>query len=75
MNAQDLKIEKLNLITWIAQLQDSTLIEKLKNFRAKNDNSIEVSDWEKQTVRDRIKNTKAEDYVSWEDIERQIKFD
>ena len=75
MNTQDLKIEKLNLITWIAQLQDSTIIEKLKKFRAKNDNSTEVSDWEKQLVRDRIKNTKAEDYISWEDIEKQIKFD
>ena len=75
MNTQDLLLEKLNLITWITQLQDSDIIEKLKNFRTKNDSSIEVSDWEKQTVRDRIKNTKAEDYVSWEDIEKQIKFD
>lgn len=75
MNTQDLLIEKLNLITWITQLQDSSLIEKLKSLRAKNDSSTEVSDWEKQMVRDRIKNTKAEDYVSWEDIEKQIKFD
>lgn len=33
MTLEETKIEKLNLITWIAQLQDEFLLEKLKAFK------------------------------------------
>ena len=76
MNSQDIQAEKLDLITWITQLQDISLIEKLKKLRAKNDTAdFTVPEWQKNIVRDRIKNTKPEDSLSWEDVEKQVKFD
>lgn len=36
---------------------------------------VEAYEWQKKIVRERIKNTNLDDYVSWNDIEKQIKFD
>lgn len=76
MNAKDMQAEKLDLITWISQLQDISLIEQLKKIRIKNDTGdFPIPEWQKKIVRERIKTTKNEDYSSWEEIETQIKFD
>lgn len=76
MNAKDMQAEKLDLITWISQLQDISLIEQLKKIRVKNDTAdFPIPEWQKKIVRERIKTTKNEDYSSWEEIENQIKFD
>lgn len=76
MNAKDMQAEKLDLITWISQLQDISLIEQLKKIRVKNDTTdFPIPEWQKKIVRERIKTTKNEDYSSWEEIENQIKFD
>lgn len=76
MNAKDMQAEKLDLITWISQLQDVSLIEQLKKIRIKNDTAdFPIPEWQKKIVRERIKTTKNEDYSSWEEIENQIKFD
>jgi len=76
MNAKDMQAEKLDLITWISQLQDISLIEQLKKIRIKNDTAdFPIPEWQKKIVRERIKTTKNEDYSSWEEIENQIKFD
>ena len=76
MNTQDLQAEKLDLISWITQLQDISLIEKLKKIRKKSDTSdFTVPEWQKNIVRERIKNTKEQDYLSWEEVEKQFKFD
>ncbi len=34
-----------------------------------------IPEWQKQEVRRRIKNTKPENYLSWEEVEQQLKFD
>ena len=76
MKAQDIQTEKLDLITWITQLQDISLIEELKKIRAKNATAdFIIPEWQKKIVRDRIKNTKQEDYLSWDEVEKQIKLD
>ena len=76
MKAQDIPTEKQSLITWITQLQDITVIEELKEIRLKNDTADPIiPEWQRQLVRDRIKNTKPEDYKSWEEIEQQLKLD
>ena len=74
MSTNDIHLEKLDLISWISQLQDISLIEKLKKLRTKNEN-IEIPEWQKDVVRERIKNTKQEDYLSWDSLENQIKVD
>jgi hypothetical protein len=47
------------------------LIKRL-GFEALQDN---IPEEHKKIVRDRIKNTNTQDYVSWESIENQITFD
>lgn len=34
-----------------------------------------IPGWQKELVRERIQNTKSEDYLSWEEVEQKIKFD
>ena len=72
MDTYDLKAEKLDLINWIAQLQDASLIEKLKSLRSKVNSDI--PNQEQKIVQERIANTKKEEYLSWEDVEKQLKF-
>ena len=69
MSTKDLKADKLNLIAWILKLQDVSLIEKLKSIQHEN---IEIPEAHKNLVRDRIKNTSPEDYLTWEEIEAKL---
>ncbi|MBI9037480.1 MAG: addiction module protein [Bacteroidales bacterium] len=52
MNIQDIQTDKLSLITWITQLQDISLIRKLKNLQADN---IDIPQWQKEEVNKRLK--------------------
>jgi hypothetical protein len=36
---------------------------------------MDVPQWQQDLVNKRIKNTKEEDYVSWDEVEKNIKFD
>lgn len=69
MNINDLQADKLNLIAWILKLQDISLIQKLKNIQEDN---IEIPEAHKNLVRDRIKNTNPEDYLTWEELETKL---
>jgi hypothetical protein len=37
--------------------------------------NMDVPQWQQDLVNERIKNTKEEDYVSWDEVEKNIKFD
>lgn len=56
MNTQDIQTDKLNLITWITQLQDVSLIEKLNKMRATTTDEADfiVPEWHKKIVRQRM---------------------
>ena len=69
MSTKDLQGDKLNLIAWILKLQDVSLIEKLKSIQ--NDN-IEIPEAHKNLVRERIKNTNPDEYLTWEEIEEKL---
>ena len=69
MSTKDLQGDKLNLIAWILKLQDVSLIEKLKSIQ--NDN-IEIPGAHKNLVRERIKNTNPDEYLTWEEIEEKL---
>ena len=69
MTTQEIQAEKLSLINWISQLQDISLINKLK--RIKEDN-IEVYQWQKDIVRERIENSVAEDYIPWKEAKDSL---
>jgi len=34
-----------------------------------------VPEWQKKIVRERIKNTKPEEYLSWKEVEQKLKLD
>lgn len=73
MNTENIQSEKLELINWISQLQDVSLIEKLKKLYLKN--KAEVPQWQQDIIMARLKDTKEEDYISLEELKNQIKFD
>ncbi len=67
MNTQTIEKQKLHLIMWISQLQDISLIEKLKEFQEDN---FEIPQWHKDIVRERI--IKSEDntdrLLNWDTV-------
>ena len=34
-----------------------------------------VPEWQKEIVRERVKNTRPDEYLSWEEVRQQLKFD
>ncbi|MBL4652165.1 MAG: hypothetical protein JKY53_04765 [Flavobacteriales bacterium] len=78
MTTQDLKAEKLDLIAWIAQVQDVSLIEKLKQFRGKNSSeSLVIPEWQKEIVRERVEKSKnnPDILLEWEEVKNDFNFD
>lgn len=55
MSAFNLEQEKLSLITWIAELQDSKLIQKLKDLQIKNN---DIPQWQKDELDKRMEDYK-----------------
>ena len=55
MDIQDIQAHKLDLINWISQLQDVSLIEKLKHFQ---EDEFELYKWQKDILDKRLKDYK-----------------
>jgi len=71
MSTQQLEHEKLSLITWIAELQDSKLIQKLKEFQTKNN---DIPQWQKDELDKRmeaIENGTME-LLDWVDVKKDL---
>ena len=43
MNTQKLQNDKLNLIQWITQIQDHTLIEKIKSLMSTSNDNLQLT--------------------------------
>ena len=70
MSTQDLHFEKVSLINWITRLQDSATIAKLKKIQSAEDSAdIDVPEWHKEIVRERIASTPKEDYISFDELD------
>jgi len=54
-------------------------IQEWNNLKSKYEGIEEdadvVPEWQKEIVRERIKNTKPEEYLSWDEIRQQLKLD
>lgn len=70
MNSQSLQNEKLNLISWISQMEDENLIHRLKTIREEN---ISIPKKQMEEVLRRIENTKPEEYKTWEEVKSELK--
>lgn len=51
MNTQQLQTEKLNIINWITQIQDYSLVEKIKALMSSTDKPYTLTD-EQQKILD-----------------------
>jgi hypothetical protein len=50
MKTETINLEKFELINWIAQLQDISLIMELKKLKAKSIPSVELSEFEQRII-------------------------
>ena len=69
MNLQEIQSDKLSLITWISQMQDITLINKLKDIQVEN---MDVPQWHKDIVLERMRTSQPEDYIPWENAKKEL---
>lgn len=72
-------MKQVHLTINVSDSKVNQLIELLtKNFGAVKVTELEedivVPEWHKKIVRDRIKNTKPEDYISLDELESRLKF-
>ena len=69
MNLQEIQSDKLSLITWISQMQDITLINRLKGIQTEN---MDVPQWHKDIVLERMRTAQPEDYIPWENAKKEL---
>ncbi len=69
MDTINIQEKKLRLITWISQLKDVSLIEKLEELYNED---IEIYQWQKDIVLERIDTAKQEDYIPWNDAKNLL---
>jgi hypothetical protein len=74
MITADIQTEKLNLIARISQLQDISVIEKLKHIL---EDTTDVPQWQRDIVRERMQKSqeKPERLLDWDDVEDGFKLD
>lgn len=60
MDVQDLQNDKLDLIHWISELQDYTVVEKIKEIMSSSliSDKDDIPQWHKDIVLKRIKDAK-----------------
>lgn len=49
--------------------------ELKSKYKGIEEQQNEIPEWQKKLVLERMKNTKPEDYLSWDEVENQLKFD
>jgi len=54
MNTQYLENEKLSIINWITQLQDSSMLEKIKALMSSSDKSYSLTDEQQKALDSQI---------------------
>lgn len=72
MNTQQLQNEKLNIINWITQIQDYSLVEKIKNLMSSSNAPYVLTD-EQQKILDSQVNSDKSQYVEAETLYTSLK--
>jgi hypothetical protein len=44
-------------------------------FEGIEEEVIEIPEWQKEIVSERVKNTNPDEYLSWEEVSQKLKFD
>ncbi len=69
MSVQNINTAKVNLINWIVNLQDNSMLNRLNELYLSADN---IPQWQKDEVLNRIRTTPREAYLSEEDFESKL---
>jgi len=71
MNTQDILNDKLSIITWVSQLQDVSLIKKLKEIQTGH---TDVPQWQKDAVAGRLELIEKGEMKtrSWQEAKKEI---
>ncbi|MFV8341225.1 hypothetical protein [Flavobacterium sp. XS2P39] len=72
MNTQQLQNEKLNIINWITQIQDYSLVEKIKNLMSSSNPPYVLTD-EQQKILDSQLNSDKSQYIEAETLYTSLK--
>jgi hypothetical protein len=77
MDAQDLHSNKLNLINWITRLQDASILNELMKIQSRNEENVDIKvpRWHQEKVLNRIKSTKTEEYIPFDDLDDLMSVD
>lgn len=63
MSTETLNSQKLDLISWITELDDENILNQIKKIQEEN---ISIPQWQQEEVLNRLNESKEEDYVVWE---------
>ena len=71
MGALNIEYEKLSLIAWITELQDTKLIQKLQDLKAKNN---DIPQWQKDELDKRMEaiDNGTMELFDWEDVKKEL---
>lgn len=68
MSTETLNSQKLDLISWITELEDENILNQIKKIQEEN---ISIPQWQQEEVLNRLNESKEEDYVAWEKYKRK----
>ena len=70
MNIASTQNDKLDIIRWITQLQDTTIITRIKSIQYEDES---VPQWQQDIVIERIESATQADYIPWDDAKNLLK--
>jgi len=77
-SSKDIQVKKNAILKFVNKTEDTSLILKLKElidtFRKNEEEDFDVPEWQKEIVRERIKNSKFEDMIPLDELKSRLKF-
>jgi putative addiction module component (TIGR02574 family) len=71
----DIQSVKIDLIHWLTQLQDITILEKIQALRVDDDNDLDLSPEQQRELDRRLEKLASGEakFVSWDEAEARIR--
>ncbi|NMM49014.1 addiction module protein [Marinigracilibium pacificum] len=71
----DIHSVKIDLIHWLTELQDKSILEKLQVIKEQQESSFKLTSLQKKELDDRLKKYDAEEmkFSSWDKVKERIR--
>ena len=69
MNVQ---AEKILLAKLILETENETVLSKIKEIFMADKSNYDIPEWHKETVLNRVSDTKPEEYIPWEKAKKKL---